>query len=201
MPPRTVLITGANSGVGYAASKVLASASPPYHVIMAGRSLSKLQAAQSEIHASTPSTHGNLSTVEMDVTSPTSIRAALATISSQHPHLDVLINNAATGNTDPDTYTRYHATLDTNVIGPAVVADTFRPFLLKSPNPYSIYVSSGVGSLSRADEVAQGKREKIPEPANAQAYKASKAALNSIALQEYIEYKDRGLKGILVPSP
>ncbi|CAD6566663.1 MAG: hypothetical protein ASARMPREDX12_008785 [Alectoria sarmentosa] len=69
-----VLITGANSGIGYAASKVIASASAKYHVIMASRSIEKGNAACSAIQAA--GIKGTTSSIQLDVTDESSIAAA-----------------------------------------------------------------------------------------------------------------------------
>ena len=200
MSPRVVLITGANSGVGLATTKVLTSASTDYHVIIAARSLSKAQTAKSEVEAENINSASRLSTVQLDVTDGASITRARDFVEKEFGHLDALINNAAVGNSDPDVYTRFRATMDTNVIGPAVVADVSRSLLLKSSNPYSIFVSSGAGSFGRAVERLKGKREKPPEPTNGGAYHVSKAALNMIALREHIGFGEKGLK-VFAMSP
>jgi NAD(P)-dependent dehydrogenase (short-subunit alcohol dehydrogenase family) len=201
MPPRFVLITGANSGVGLATTKVLTSALTNYHVVIAARSLPKAEIAESEVEAENPHSAGRISIVQLDVTDVASITHACDFIEKEFGHLDVLINNAAVGGTgEPDIYTRFKACMDTNVIGPAVVADVFRPLLFKSSNPYSIFVSSAAGSFGRAIERFKGKREKPPEPQNGGAYHVSKAALNMIALREHIEYGEKGLK-VFAMSP
>lgn len=194
MSPKVVLITGVNSGVGLATAKVLTSASTNYHVIIAARSLSKAQNAKAEVEAENSNSASRLSTVQLDVTDGASITRARDFVEKEFGYLDALVNNAAVGNTDPDVYTRFRAVMDTNVIGPAVIADAFRPLLLKSSNPYSIFVSSGAGSFGRAVEQLQNKREKLPEPPNGGAYLVSKAALNMIALREHDEFAEKGLK-------
>lgn len=193
-----VLITGANSGVGLATTKALVSASSDYHVIIAARSLAKAQSAKVEVEAEHPGSTSRLSPLQLDVTDGDSIVRACESVHKDFGCLDVLINNAAVGNGDPDVYTRYKACMDTNVVGPAVVMDVFRPLLFKSSNPYSVFVSSGAGSFSRTIQRHQGRRDKPPEPKNGGAYHVSKAALNMIALREHIEYGERGLKVFLI---
>jgi len=200
MSPRVVLITGANSGVGLATTKVLTSASTDHHVIIAARSLSKAQTAKSEVEAENASSASRLSTVQLDVTDGASIVRARDFVEKKFGYLDCLINNAASGNGDPDVYTRFRVIMDTNVIGPAVIADTFRQLLLKSSNPYSIFVSSGAGSFGREVERFRGKRENPPAPTNGGAYHVSKAALNMIALREHHEFAEKGLK-VFAMSP
>lgn len=198
--PRIVLITGANSGVGLATTKVLTSASTSYHVIIAARTLPKALTAKAEVEGENPDSGPRLSIVQLDVTDGASITRARDFVDQQFGHLDALINNAAVGNSDPDIYTRFRACMDTNVISPAVVAEVFRPLLLKSANPYSIFVSSGAGSFGRAVQRLKGQRDKPPEPANGGAYHVSKAALNMVALREHAQFADSGLK-VFAMSP
>lgn len=90
--------------------------------------------------------------------------------------------------------------MDTNVVGPAVVADAFRPLLLKASKPYSIFVSSGAGSFAREVARFNNEEEKLPEPKNGGAYPVSKAALNMIALREHHQFAEKGLK-VFAMSP
>lgn len=201
MAPKIVLITGANSGVGLATAKVLTSASDDYHVIISARSLAKAEVAKSEVEAEHPGCASRLSNVQLDVTDVASINLARDFVEKEFGHLDALINNAGSSAQDaPDVYIRYKICMDTNVIGPAVVAEVFRPLLLRSSNPYSIFVSSGAGSFGRAIARFNGTRDKPPEPKNGGGYHASKAALNMIALREHQEYVDKGLK-VFAMSP
>lgn len=96
--------------------------------------------------------------------------------------LDALVNNAGTGYRDPDLKTRLTECLAVNAVGSALVAEAFRPLLLRSNNPYSIYVSSGVGSIHRDLNPSSGKVEFD------EAYRVSKAAPNTIAVREHIDY-------------
>ncbi|KAH8429331.1 putative short chain dehydrogenase/reductase [Aspergillus melleus] len=189
MDQRIVLITGANSGVGYAMSKVFAQAPTDFHIIMACRSLDKANVAKSEIKKE-PAIKNTLSTVQLDVTDHESISQAASTVEQQFGRLDVLINNAGVsglGAVD-NTARRMRLCLETNVIGPKIVSETFRPLLLKSLNPYSIYVTSGVGSLTLAADPNSPYRG----PKKGEAYRSSKSALNMVALQEWAEVQDEG---------
>ena len=181
--------TGANSGVGFATAKVIASASEDFHVIMAGRSLEKVERAKSELE--TGGLKGSLSTVQLDVTDERSIEQAVAVVQEKYGRLDALINNAAVGCRDPDLKTRLQLSMDTNVIGPAMVAAAFRPLLLKAQKPYSVFVSSGAGSLTRAAAPPETSHSRLPR---GEAYMASKAALNMLAVQEANEFGPEGLK-------
>ena len=173
--------------MGYAASQVLARASDDFEVIMAGRSLDKVERARAEIEAAR--IQGRLSTVQLDVTDDASVARAAAHVREKFGRLDVLINNAATGNADPDLRTRILASMNTNVAGPFVVAAAFQPLLLRSANPYSIYVSSGAGSIS----IAASPRD-LGEPPDVEGYKTSKAALNMLTVLDWKKHQSTPLK-------
>ena len=153
---------------------------------MTGRSLEKVETAKSEIE--TAGIKGSLSAMQLNVTDENSIEKAVQLIGERHGRLDALVNNAAVGNADPDIKTRFQLSLETNVVGPAVVSAAFRPLLFKSQNPYSIFVSSGGGSLTMS---AEPPKYKIPDD---NAYRASKAALNMVAVIEWREFHKKGLK-------
>lgn len=169
---------------------MLTCASELFHVIIASRSLEKAKAAMSEIEAT--GIKGTLSTVQLDVTDEKSIEEAAAHIQQQFGRLDVLVNNAGVGSMGiSDIKARFQQCMETNVIGPAVVAAAFRPLLLKSKNPYSVYVSSGERTLLR--NAIQKPPHHTPIQ-NGDAYQVSKAALNMLAVLEARDYGSEGLK-------
>jgi NAD(P)-dependent dehydrogenase (short-subunit alcohol dehydrogenase family) len=169
---------------------VLVNASPSFHIIMAGRSLEKAEAAKSEIEVS--GIKGTLSALQLEVTDEASIQKAAAQVQQQFGRLDILINNAASGSMDPDVKTRFKLCLDTNVLGPAMVTAAFRPLLLESPNAYSIFVSSGQRTLLR--NAIQEPPPTHDHIRNGDAYAVSKAALNMLAVLEHRDYANKGLK-------
>ncbi|KAK1147212.1 hypothetical protein N8T08_001951 [Aspergillus melleus] len=184
------MFIGANSGVGYAMGRVFAQAPTGFHIIMACRSLDNANVAKSEIEQE-PATKNTLSTVHLDVTDHESISQAASIVEQQFGRLDVLINNAGVSGLDAvdNTARRMRLCLETNVIGPKIVSETFRPLLLKSPDPYSIYVTSGVGSLTLA---ADPNSLTYRGPKKGEAYRSSKSAVNMVALQEWAEVQDEG---------
>jgi NAD(P)-dependent dehydrogenase (short-subunit alcohol dehydrogenase family) len=191
MPKTIILITGANSGIGYATVKVLADASPDYHIIMTGRNKEPLEAAKTEIEIT--SIKGTLSTITLDVTKEETVTAAADEVSKQFGKLDVLVNNAGlSDSTLPKEWSlkqKLDQILTTNVTGPAIVSEAFKPLLLKGTNARSIYVSSGLGSLTLC-----------ADPDNARyhskwtVYRTSKTALNMWALQDFKEMAPLGIK-------
>ena len=172
-----MLPEGANSGVGLATSKVIASASARYHVIMASRSLENGNAASKIVEAA--GVQGKISSIQLDVTDESSIAAAVKRVESDHGHLDVLVNNAGVYSQAPDLKTQLEITFNANVIGAALVTEAFAPLLLKSANPYLLHISSGLGSLTLASDPHHNNYE-----LDARAYRMSKAALNMSMLQD-----------------
>jgi NAD(P)-dependent dehydrogenase (short-subunit alcohol dehydrogenase family) len=175
-----VLITGANSGIGKGAAKVITRSSD-YHVIMACRDLEKGQEALDEVKSS--GINGTVSLVQLDVTSESSIETAAKKIEESFGKLDVLINNAGTGGFETTSLQEKITLLfAVNSTGPALVTEAFKPLLLKSDNARIIFVSSGAGSINR-------KRDPNYQYKNVQAiaYGMSKAALNMLAAQYHVE--------------
>jgi len=172
---------------------VLASSPEKFHVIMACRSLDKANAAKAEIEAG--GITGSISTVQLDVTDDESIQKAAASVEQQFGRLDVLINNAAWGVSNLDRRTHFLRTMETNVYGPFQVAKFFRPLLLKassspSSKAYSIYVTSGMGSLANTADTPPHPMT----PPDAEPYAACKAALNMYMLLDRRESQATNIK-------
>lgn len=175
--------------------------SPSFHVILACRDISKAEAAKTSLLTNPPNPiHGQISTLTLDVTSESSVTSAAKDYKAQYGDvLDILINNAGVANTSSSVTERFNACLTTNVIGPALVSDAFRPFLLASSadlGKTSVYVSSSLGSIAEAIDAnspmfAGTMYASFP---NIDAYNVSKAALNMLAMQERGAFADKGLK-------
>jgi NAD(P)-dependent dehydrogenase (short-subunit alcohol dehydrogenase family) len=73
MEPRTVIITGGNTGLGYETAKNIAATDPNYHVVLACRSAARGEAAARELEAVTGNTH--ITTMTLDLGSLASVRA------------------------------------------------------------------------------------------------------------------------------
>lgn len=86
---KTIMVTGANTGLGLEVSTVLAAKGA--RVLLACRDGGKADAAIAQIRQATPS--ADLAFVPLDQGDPESIRVAVERISAE-PRLDVLVNNA-----------------------------------------------------------------------------------------------------------
>ncbi|EAW13221.1 putative short chain dehydrogenase/reductase [Aspergillus clavatus NRRL 1] len=178
----------ANSGVGFATAKAIASASPDYLVIIGSRVLENGQAVVEEIQ-SLETTKGTLTSIQVDVTDRESIASAAKQVDSQFGRVDVLINNAGVLSKSPSTKLAMEETFAVNCIGPALVAEIFNPLLLKSDRPYSIFISSALGSLTEAADPTSPHSSYDGVP-----YRMSKAALNMLAVQQHKQFGPKGIK-------
>lgn len=90
METKTVLITGANSGIGLATAKALAKRS--FDLILLCRTEQKGRDAQADIQKSSPGVRVDV--VIADLGDLDSVRRAAKKINEEYQRLDVLINNA-----------------------------------------------------------------------------------------------------------
>lgn len=151
---KLVLITGATAGIGRTTALHLAKLG--HHVIATGRKpaeLAKLRAEASAQLASADKRGGKLDTLELDVTSPPSIAAAVyaAEQLTGGRGIDVLVNNAGFGVlgptselSDADMRRQY----ETNVFGLMNVTRAFLPKMIERRAGRIINVSSVGGRIT-----------------------------------------------------
>jgi len=167
---RTVLVTGANKGIGYEVARQLAGKG--FHVFIGARNREAGRKAADEIAKE----DGNATFLEIDVADNASVIAAAREFSKVADHLDVLVNNAGIMMDGDDAILEVsddllRKTLETNTLGALRVARGFAPLLAKSKAPRVINVSSGGGQLTGG---ADGWSP---------AYCISKTALNAVTSQ------------------
>jgi NAD(P)-dependent dehydrogenase (short-subunit alcohol dehydrogenase family) len=136
---RTAVITGANTGIGFEAAKVLAERGAA--VVLACRDLAKAADAAARIGAATP--QARVSTLELDLASLASVRVAADRLRASHPRLDLLVNNA--GLMMPPygrTADGFELQLGTNHLGHFALTGLVLDLLLAVPGSRVVTVSS-----------------------------------------------------------
>jgi NAD(P)-dependent dehydrogenase (short-subunit alcohol dehydrogenase family) len=118
---QSVLITGANAGLGREAARQLALQKGIATVYLACRNRTKAEAAKSALERETG--RNIFEIVLMDVTDPASVRAAVAELST--PIDAVILNAGGTGGRQPNSLTKDGVTniFATNVLGHVVLVD------------------------------------------------------------------------------
>ena len=142
---RTVMVTGANAGLGRATSETLAEGGA--RVVMVCRDREKGEEARQAV-ASVASLEPEL--LVADLSSLASVREAAATWLGWDEPLDVLVNNA--GVMPPErvlTGEGFELTFATNVLGPFLLSRLLMPSLEEGSDPRIVMVSSGGMYASR----------------------------------------------------
>ena len=112
---RTVLLTGATSGLGYAAARQLAGAGA--RLLLLGRNPDKTERVRDELAAE--SGNDSLETVIADMGDLAAVRAAAEAVASRVESLDVLIHNAgALSNERREGTAGIELTVASQVVGP-----------------------------------------------------------------------------------
>jgi NAD(P)-dependent dehydrogenase (short-subunit alcohol dehydrogenase family) len=170
---KSALVTGANKGIGLEVAKLLAQQG--FFVYIGSRNLGSGKAAVQQLKAIGLT---SLEAIQLDVTSPDSIRAARAAIGAKTPVLDVLVNNAGISGGMSQaalhaTLEQFRAVFETNVFGVAGVTQAFIDLLKQSPQPRIVNVSTAMASLTQyADLDNENFAYRFP------VYQSSKTALN-----------------------
>lgn len=111
--PRTVVVTGANTGIGKVTARELARGGD--RVVLAGRSQEKLDAARAEIRAATGS--DALETLLLDLTDLSSVQRAAAELHDRVEAIDVLVANAGVAGQRGITAQGFELAFGTNHLG------------------------------------------------------------------------------------
>ena len=167
---KTVLVTGANKGIGHEVARQLAAKG--FNVFVGARNAKAGRKAAEEIAKKS----GKATFLEIDVADNDSVTTTAREFSNIEDHLDVLVNNAGIIVDGDNAILEIsdellRKTLETNTLGALRVTRAFLPLLSKSKSPRVINVSSGGGQLTGG---ADGWSP---------AYCISKTALNGVTSQ------------------
>lgn len=135
----TVLITGANSGIGKAATAALAGLGAT--VLMAVRDPGRGDAARRDILAAHPA--AEVIVERCDVSSLRAVGSFAAGLRSRWPRLDAVVHNAGVlPATRSETAEGHELTLATHVLGPILLTELLLPALAASADPRVVFVAS-----------------------------------------------------------
>ncbi|OIW34393.1 short chain dehydrogenase [Coniochaeta ligniaria NRRL 30616] len=185
-----VLVTGANTGLGWQISKKLATEHKDYHIIMSGRNKEAVEKAAADFQSQGLT---NVESLVLDISSDESIADAVKAVDQKHGRLDVLINNAgitsdngAPAETDLSRE-KWDMVFQVNVFGTALVTDAFLPLLEKSQAPTKriVFMSSSLSSVGQRFDKATPWRK-----AQYRIYSTSKTALNMVMAHYAVEKED-----------
>jgi NAD(P)-dependent dehydrogenase (short-subunit alcohol dehydrogenase family) len=126
---KTALVTGASAGIGKEIARGLLGMGA--HVIFGVRNVEKGQAVAKELA-------GASTVMQVDTSSPASIRKFAAEVKAKFPKLHILVNNAGAWYSDKRTSPEgKELTFATNVLGPYLLSEELSP-LLKASAPSRI---------------------------------------------------------------
>lgn len=172
---KTILITGANRGIGREIAKELSSLG---HTVYVGAR--KLEIA----HQTAQEIGGESIGIQLNVASEADIQNCFKTIQNEYGKLDVLINNAGMMNRTNNIVGNMQdirETMETNFFGAVNLAQKLVPLLAKSSEGRIINLSSGLGVWSGLDASYPG-------------YRFSKVALNAFTVMFAKELEAQNIK-------
>ncbi len=162
---KTIIVTGASSGIGLTVSKYLAQAGA--HVLLLARTKEKLDEVKAEIEAE----GGKASVFPCDLNEMESIDAVSKEILAAVDHIDILVNNAGRSirravHESVDRFHDFERTMQLNYFGAVRLVLNILPHMMQRKDGQIINISS-IGVLANATRFS--------------AYVASKAALDAFS--------------------
>ena len=91
-----VLVTGANTGIGYQIVRAICGSTKANNILLAGRSFAKAQQAVKSATEEFPTSSSKLWPIQVDIEDDDSIKKAFDEVESKFGRLDALVNNAGT---------------------------------------------------------------------------------------------------------
>ncbi len=145
---RTVVITGANSGLGFQATRTLARMGE--RIVMACRNMEKARNAQAELLKEVPGAETLI--IALDVSEPGSIRGFGDQFSERVGELDLLINNAGVVALPLERNSVGHEMqLATNYLGAFALTGTLLPFFRHDADARIVNVGSVAHRVAKLD--------------------------------------------------
>lgn len=165
--PKTILITGSTDGIGLEAARLLVEKG--HHVLLHGRSPSKLEAVERTLSASAGS--GSVQSYRADLSQLDEVDAFASAVIEEHETIDVLINNAGVfAGPDPIVVGGLDVRFIVNTIAPYLITQRLLPLLGRAGR----VVNLSSAAQSPVDLKALAGRVRLSDGA---AYAQSKLAL------------------------
>ena len=140
MKNKTILITGATSGIGYATA--IAFSKLGANLILCGRREEKLKKLSKEVKVSN-------TTLQFDVRDKIKVKDSIDNLPLKFKKIDILINNAGNAHgfhsVDEANIDDWDAMIDSNVKGLMYVTKAIIPFMVKNKSGHIINVGSIAG--------------------------------------------------------
>jgi NAD(P)-dependent dehydrogenase (short-subunit alcohol dehydrogenase family) len=156
----TILVTGCDTGLGVEFARQYAADGHRVIATCLDPSTAK----------ETNAIRGNIEVVKLDITDHGAIEALSSRLSKEA--IDILLNNAGIGRPHPPfgetDYPFWRTILETNLIGPMKMAETFVEHVARSELKSMAFVSSRMGSIT------------LNNSGGSYSYRSSKAGLNMI---------------------
>jgi len=173
---KTILITGATSGIGLATAKKFAN--KKNQLILCGRRQHKLDEISNEISKIT-----NVLTLRFDVSDKEEVNKVLENIPKEFSSIDILINNAGNAHgldtIQEGSLDDWDNMIDSNVKGLLYVSRVIIPKMIENQNGHII----NIGSLAGREVYEKGN-----------IYCATKHAVNAISKAMRIDLNKTGIK-------
>ena len=173
---KTILITGATSGIGLATAKKLAN--EKNQLIVCGRRQHKLDEISNEISKIT-----NVLPLRFDVSDKEQVNKVLENVPKEFSYIDILINNAGNAHgldtIQEGSLDDWDNMFDSNVKGLLYVSRVIMPKMIENKNGHII----NIGSLAGREVYEKGN-----------IYCATKHAVNAISKAMRIDLNKTGIK-------
>nr|WP_299338087.1 SDR family NAD(P)-dependent oxidoreductase [Allomuricauda sp.] len=176
MEKKTVLITGATSGIGKAIAELLASLS--FNLVLCGRRKERLTELASKLGKQT-----HVHTLNFDVRDKEKVFEAIGSLPKEFEQINVLINNAGNAHgldpIDQGSVEDWEAMLDINVKGLLYVSKAILPQMVERKEGHIINIGSTAG------------KEVYPK---GNVYCASKHAVDAINQGMRLDLNEHGIR-------
>ena len=173
---KTILITGATSGIGLAAAKKLAN--DKNQLILCGRRQQKLDEISKELSAIT-----NVLSLCFNVSDKNEVNKILENLPDEFSSIDILINNAGNAHgldtIQEGSLEDWDNMIDSNIKGLLYVSRVIMPTMIENQNGHII----NIGSLAGREVYKKGN-----------IYCATKHAVNAISKAMRIDLNKTGIK-------